>query len=470
MDEDNAIHCAIHCLQDWNSSWNLWKWHLLAHVCRRWRQIIFASARRLNLRIPCTWRTPVRKNLGIWPAFPIDVEFSLHSDVPHEDNILAAFKHLDRVCHVRLTLADSQVGKMVTVMQEPFPVLKCLYITSRYWCEGVTTLPTGFLGGSAPSLQAIGLRSIPYPALPTLLSSTRNLVKLDLMNIPKTGYISPKAMVASLAALPKLEIFVMEFQPYDSRPDRIGPFPVTRTILPALTYFVFRGINEYLEDFVGQIDGPRLNHISITTLYRPVGFQVAQLSRFIDHSVGSKLAQCKHAEVSFSHRFLYRTVTFNFSHRPDDAGQDRTTIISYEGIDWKATPMSQVLSQLPVTFSNVVHLRIKCSPEKYPSVYDSLGWSVEWLPLFRQFPNTQTLFVPSQVSGLVSMVLGHTTKVKMTEPLLSLELLCLEKHGPQNIYLDKFITARRHSDRPVIAVSTIEEFSERLESYMSKNE
>src|SRR6266702_978015 len=47
-----------------------WKWHLLVHICQRWRQIVLESPHRLKLQILCTHRTPVRKNLGIWPAFP----------------------------------------------------------------------------------------------------------------------------------------------------------------------------------------------------------------------------------------------------------------------------------------------------------------------------------------------------------------------------------------------------------------
>ncbi|KAH9056310.1 hypothetical protein EDB87DRAFT_1260555 [Lactarius vividus] len=47
----------------------VWKWHILVHVCRRWRQITFASPRRLNLQILCIDGTPVRKNLGIWPDY-----------------------------------------------------------------------------------------------------------------------------------------------------------------------------------------------------------------------------------------------------------------------------------------------------------------------------------------------------------------------------------------------------------------
>ena len=280
-------------------------------------------------------------------------------NITQEKNILAALKHLNRsMYHVRLSLSDSLVEKVATAMQEPFPVLTRLFLTSE-WDDYVPALPANFLGGSAPRLQAIGLCNIPYPALPTLLLSTNDLVKLHLRNIPRAGHISPEAMVASLAVLPKLEIFVMEFYCCDYRHDRIGPPPVTRIILPALAYFVFRGASEYLEDLVGRIDGPHLNYISITT-YSPIVFQAAQLSRFIDQSVG-KLAQCRNAEVSF----LYRAVTFNFCHRPDDSGQDRTTVISYEGINWEDT---QVLHQLPVTLQSG-----PCSDQVQPRYHHASG-------------------------------------------------------------------------------------------------
>jgi len=46
----------------------VWKndgWVTLAHVCRRWRSIVFAAPRRLNLHLLCTARTPARKMLDI---------------------------------------------------------------------------------------------------------------------------------------------------------------------------------------------------------------------------------------------------------------------------------------------------------------------------------------------------------------------------------------------------------------------
>ena len=74
----------------------VWGWHKLVHVCRRWRQIIFASPRRLGLHIPCTNKTPVRKNLGIWPAFPIVIYYGYYgrSIKPRgEGNVIAALRY-----------------------------------------------------------------------------------------------------------------------------------------------------------------------------------------------------------------------------------------------------------------------------------------------------------------------------------------------------------------------------------------
>ena len=94
-------------------------------------------------------------------------------------------------------------------MQDPFPVLTLLSITSSF--GNVPLPPDEFLGGSARSLQQPNLCGILYPALPVLLWSTSNLVNLRLRKIPPTGYISPEAVVSNVAASPKLETLAMEF-------------------------------------------------------------------------------------------------------------------------------------------------------------------------------------------------------------------------------------------------------------------
>jgi len=186
------------CRKDYNHYLShVWNWYLLVHVCRRWRQIVFASPRRLNLQILCTEGTPVRKDLGIWPAIPIAVQYGddasgIQVSPNDEDDVIAALEHPDRVCHVRLCIMGSQLGKIATAMQEPFPMLTRLSISS--FDGNVPVIPSGFLGGSAPCLQEIELYGVPFPALPTLLLSASDLVELKLRNVPPAGYISPEAM------------------------------------------------------------------------------------------------------------------------------------------------------------------------------------------------------------------------------------------------------------------------------------
>ena len=104
-------------------------------------------------------------------------------------------------------------------MWEPFPVPTTLRIFSLERHGIAPALPVEFLGGSAPGLQSIHLYALPFPALPTLLLSTSDLVYLHLRNIPQKGYISPEAMVVGLAALPNLCIFRIKFQLATPHPD-----------------------------------------------------------------------------------------------------------------------------------------------------------------------------------------------------------------------------------------------------------
>jgi hypothetical protein len=46
-------------------------WYTLAHVCQRWRYLVFASPRRSRLRLYCTDTRPVKRMLNIWPELPI---------------------------------------------------------------------------------------------------------------------------------------------------------------------------------------------------------------------------------------------------------------------------------------------------------------------------------------------------------------------------------------------------------------
>ena len=77
-------------------------WHTLVHVCQEWRNIVFGSPRRLDLRLLCTYRTPVREMLDILPLLPIVVQADNSKMWNVVDNIVAALEHNDRICQLQL--------------------------------------------------------------------------------------------------------------------------------------------------------------------------------------------------------------------------------------------------------------------------------------------------------------------------------------------------------------------------------
>jgi F-box-like len=237
-------------------------WQTLAHVCQRWRIVVFGSPRRLNLQLVCTPGTPVLETLDVWPVFPLIIH--CHCDYPHMDNILAALKRSDRIC--RIVIEHSKrlsLKKALALMQAPFPELTHLTLWSHY--ERKTVLPDSFLNGSATCLQCLDLDAISFPGLPKLLLSATHLVYLSIRHIHHPGYISPEVMVTCLSTSTSLESLNLGFlfPPSYPVPENQPLHLSTRSVLPALTQFVYRGLSENLEDFVSRIDAPRFNNFSI---------------------------------------------------------------------------------------------------------------------------------------------------------------------------------------------------------------
>ena len=98
------------------------EWHRPIHVCRRWRQTVLPSPRRLGLYLLYTRGTLVRKNLRRWPVFPIISDYVRHlrynyntlSPKDEDDNIVAALEHPDRVRSLKLLVTSLPLGIVAT--------------------------------------------------------------------------------------------------------------------------------------------------------------------------------------------------------------------------------------------------------------------------------------------------------------------------------------------------------------------
>ena len=417
-------------------------WHTLVHVCRKWRGVVFGSPRRLNLRLYCGGRTPVRETLYVWPVLPIAIMIFVMGD-----NIVAALEQNDRICELAShELTSSEFEKVLAATQQPFPALTHL----RLWLREETTpvVPDSFLGGSAPQLQKLILDRIPFPGLPKLLLSATHLVYLDLQRIPHSGYISPEAMVTCISVLTSLKSLYISFESPRSRPDRRSrrPPPPTRTLLPVLTELTFKGVSEYLEDLLARIDAPLLDKSDITFFHQLI-FDTPQLAQFISRT--PKFKAHDQARVSFSNQFV--RVALGGGLHLEISCQCRKS-------DWQLSSMAQICSSsFPRTLISMVE---RLSIREY--LYEP--WQLEvdiensqWLEFLHPFAAVKDLHISRIFTPSIAPALQELSGERATEVLPALQSLLLERYPSEYSRLvqesiGQFVSARQLAGHP-IAVS-----------------
>ncbi|KAI0298748.1 hypothetical protein B0F90DRAFT_1926377 [Multifurca ochricompacta] len=301
-------------------------------------------------------------------------------------------------------------------------------------------LPDGFLGGYSPRLLELRLEGILFPALPKLLSSTSDLVKLHLTCIPISGCISPEVMANCLSMLPKLKSLTITFKRLIHFPDQRRPSPLPRAVLPTLTTFSFKGNSEYLEDFVFRIDAPLLVSLRLRFFDQPM-IDIRQLSQFIRHTeiFGSVIQ----ARLYFG-RDPY--IRFRPTNNEMMGSKHRTWLscrIACNSTDEPLLSMAQICNQLSPILFNLKSLSIFVGSKE--------RWSqdgtdpAEWLGLFRTFTAVETLYVSKELGPHVAPALEDLSRDPAMAVLLKLR--CLQfGSSRKSTSVNQFITARGLSE------------------------
>jgi len=421
-------------------------WQTLVHVCRRWRCIVFASPRRLGLKLYCTQQRSVDpKTLDIWPALPI-VIFSNNSE---STNVTAALRHHNRVCKIQYYNVQPQDSllKELTAIDEPFPALTRLDLFNH--TEDAPVLPDSFLGGSAPRLQVLHLEGIPYPSIGTLLSSTTNLVRLTLRHIPHSGYISPETIVPCLSMLPRLGLLQLGFRHPRSRVHRASrhPPPLARVVFPSLTDLQFRGDIEYLEDILSQIETPMLNY-SEFHFFNQLVFDTPLLGHFIRRT--ETFMTTHTARVEFD-RWSVKVVLLG---REEMANNDMETLslsISCKPLDWQLSALPQVLNSFLPSLSTLEYLDIEVSREDWQGEIEV----IQWQEFFHPFTSVKIMSLQDEASvrrvvpGLRELSGERATEVLPALQRLSLPTSRWSPSGPLKEAIEEFIATRQLYSHPV---------------------
>ena len=421
-------------------------WQSLVHVCRRWRNLVFRSPRRLNLRLFCRPKTPAKDTLDVWPALPLFVwgNMVLSSDM---DNINAALGQSNRVDEVSLWgLAGWQLEEVLARMQVPFPELTAMQLWSHDKTPPV--VPDSFLGGSAPRLQYFELVGIPFPGLPNLLLSADHLVYLRLSDIPHSGYISPEAMVVLLSVLSSLRILSLEFQSPQSGPDwgTRSLSPLKRFIIPALREFQFKGVTEYIEDLVTYIDTPQLDRMHIT-FFNQIDFDCPRVAQFINCTPTFMILY--EAHVQFDDYFARVEL-------PAASGT-LEIVISCREPDWQLSSIEQICNSSFRPLSTVEDLYIEHRYSQLVCENDAIDNTL-WLEFLLPFVAVKNLYLSKEFAPSIAAALQELVGAIITEVLPSLRNIFVEWLEPSEYFqehIGQFVAARQLSDHP-IAISVWE--------------
>jgi hypothetical protein len=213
--------------------------------------------------------------------------------------------------------------------------------------------------------------------------------------------------------MPNLKSLSIEFRSPRSRPDQANrhPRPLTRVVLPSLTYFWFKGVSEYLEDFVSRIDVAQLDYTSIT-FFNQLIFDIPRLHDFLARTETFKAHN--RAAVEFNED----VVQFNLKPR-------LLLRIMCKELDWQLSSMAQVCGSLLPPFSTLERLEI-CEGRQPQSHWQDDMETSQWLDLLHPFTAVKDLCLDKKVSPRVSAALHELVGERVTEELPVLQNLFIE--------------------------------------------
>ncbi|KAF8489908.1 hypothetical protein F5888DRAFT_1638378 [Russula emetica] len=270
--------------------------------------------------------------------------------------------------------------------------------------------------------------------------------------------ISPEAIVRCLSALISLEGLSLEFESPRSRPnqERRRLPPPTRSVLPSLTCFIFKGVSVYLEDLVARIDAPLLESLQITFFHQLI-FDTPQLVQFVSRTPNLKAPI--EAHVVFSDESVSATLPEALP------GRLLLEILCRPAI-WQLSSLAQVCTSSFPQFliPAVEHLYISDTVEPQPDLEDDIE-NDQWLEVLRPFTAVKDLYFSREFLPRIVPTLQELVGASVTEVLPALKNLFLEEFhlsGTVQEAIEQFVAARQLANQP-IAVSRWD--SEREEEF-----
>ena len=429
-------------------------WYKIAQVCQRWRSLVLGSAYHLRLSLLCTWRTPasVADMLAHSPPLPLVIDFFTKSHditVEDEDRIILALEQRDHVRRVRLRMPGPKLQKLITTINEEYPVLESLVVGLPLDAESTALmLPETF---QAPHLRHLLLEDFAIPLGCRLLTTAVGLVTLFLTIDPRSPatYFQPNILLYWLSFMAQLEtLHIALVSPVRSRDveRQLMHTPIiTHVTLPNLRWFGFKGASAYVEAVVRRITTPRLEKLDFQFF--------KQLTFSVPHLLGmAESLRFESVELKFQIGYGFYLRVYPSENLKAEMFSLQMSVLCWH-FDWQVSSVAQIFNALRQKCSTVEHLTLE------HTVYHNLSSEehndidrTEWRKLLGSFSNVKTLHVGD---GLVEELSGS---LRLGDGELPLELLPelqelrYSGSGETGDTFTSFIDARQNAGRPVTLV------------------
>jgi hypothetical protein len=435
-EDDNGVWRPVWERQRW--------WYKLAHVSRHWRFLILASSSLLRLHLFCAHGTPVADMLACSPPLPLAIYYFRRNrkmSAEDEQGALLALSHRERVRHIALRMPAPDLEKLIPAMDEQFPILERLYITSLTIEETSLNLPTTF---QAPNLRHLHLSYTALPIRSPLLTSIGGLVSLWLKGIPQSAYFPPSYILSRLPLMPQLErlgiIFHSPLPNHGGVGELLDTPTMTHIVLPSLRLLSFRGTSAYFEALLAQISAPVLGMLDVHFLNQ-LTFALPRLLQFIQ----------------ISETFIFNAIELSFN-------SDSVNLIADPHRGRRERPLDlwiicrhfygqvvsalQILGTLSPALSVVEKLTLRHEKHNQSSEWPNQVDRTQWRELLRPFGNVKVLHLDNELVEGLSRSLPSGDEEMPMDILPNLEELCYAG-GDIGGAFTSFINERKAAGRPV---------------------
>ena len=447
LDNDSLLQIFSHYRRSHEENWSLrLTWRNLAHVCRRWRYLIYDSWSHLDMCLLLTNKSPSITTLSHLPPLPLFIDYSdarsRTKARKDEDNIHHGLQWHGRVCQVTIQAPSLSLRRWLELMNKPFPRLRNLSLLSTTIEDMKLTLTDTL---QAPDLRHLSLHGIRLPMGLPLLSSTIALSTLSLTHVGVSSYFSPGQLVTQLQCLPFLEELSIGFAvpiPLPSSERQLISSPIPPVTLANLRQFTFRGLSVYLDNLVAQISAPLLERLSLSIFFE-LAFTLVNLTEFIHRTEGFR---CLVAGVIFNKD----GASINANHyEQQDIGKIKV-YVNCECLDWQIDSVTQVCNALGKVLSFVEELSLDLDLDGMPPRSEDTLDNMLWHDLLLPFIGVKKLRIGSSLTFELSQALESVAGglvLDFLPELQEIDVQLLLNHAKKAF--SAFIRARESNDRPV---------------------